>query len=996
MHRESLLSRKLTRNLSIGLLLAAVLAGLCGAAARLWSARRFRSELAGAHGEIDAGLLGLARSRLTRLAQERPSDQEVAYLLGRCEAERGRPEAALEVWRRILPGTRWSAPAALQFAQAAMTLGRLTEAEHALRKALGYPSAEFPAIRHLLLILLGQQGRIGEARKVIEAVWRDRSVLPAADVSGRLALVREHLGLDFEPFPLEWNHAQLGATSTPVSDSDQRALALARAYLATRAGAFEGARAELDTCLARWPDDPLVWESRLEWALSAGSVASAGEALRHVPAARFDDRRVLELRAWFARQHADPADERHALEQLLVLEPSRIIAVARLAELLQEAGEIQAASELRQQKAGLDAALDRYFRLYKEDRFSAHLPELASLAERLGRRFEARAFWELVAGEEPASAGARRALERLARAPPSPSTRSSLLSELRSIGTSAGSRPSPTPGRSASPGDFGSSPIPHFEDRAAESGLAGFVHDNGASPIHQLPEMASGGVGLLDFDGDGLMDVYCVQGGRFPPGPGARETGDRLFRNRGTGTFEDVTARTRIGALARGYGHGVAVGDYDNDGYPDLFVTRWRRYALYHNRGDGTFEDATVKAGLDGDRDWPTSAAFADLDDDGDLDLYVCHYGVWDPAHPQICKDPTGTVVLTCDPRRIEALPDHVFRNDGGRFVDVTTESGIIDRDGRGFGVVAADLDGDRRIDLFVANDSTANFVFRNRGGFRFEEAGHESGLAANVGGGYQAGMGVACGDLDGDGRIDFAVTNFYGESTTLFRNLGQGLFADDTSASGLGAPSRHRLGFGVALVDLNNDGWLDLVTANGHISDQRPLFPFAMTPQLFQGAAGGRLRDVTALAGPPFQTPYVGRGLAAGDLDNDGRLDVVMVAHNDPLVEFHNETTDHQSDTHFVTQRLEGTRSNRDGVGAVVVVTAGGRTQIAQRFGGGSFQSAGDPRLHFGLGTSRQLESVEVRWPSGHVDHHEHLPADRGYHLREGSAAQPLAAFSR
>ena len=266
-------------------------------------------------------------------------------------------------------------------------------------------------------------------------------------------------------------------------------------------------------------------------------------------------------------------------------------------------------------------------------------------------------------------------------------------------------------------------------------------------------------------------------------------------------------------------------------------------------------------------------------------------------------------------------------------------------------GVVAADLDDDGRIDLFVANDSTANYLFRNQGGFRFEEVGHEAGVAANAGGGYQAGMGVACGDLDGDGRLDLAVTNFYGESTTLFHNLGQGLFADQTAAIGLAAPSRHLLGFGVAFLDADNDGRLDLMTANGHISDQRPLFPYAMTPQLFLGEPGRELTDVTAAAGPPFQELYVGRGLAVGDLDNDGRLDAVMVAQNEPLVVFHNRTDAGRG--HFVTFRLEGTRSNRDGVGAVVVVRCRRPRPVAARLGGGSYQSAGDPRLHFGLGPS-------------------------------------------
>src|SRR5262249_35359492 len=231
--------------------------------------------------------------------------------------------------------------------------------------------------------------------------------------------------------------------------------------------------------------------------------------------------------------------------------------------------------------------------------------------------------------------------------------------------------------------------------------------------------------------------------------PGGAGNGDRLFRNKGDGSFEDVTDRSGLAALPGGYGHGAAVGDVDNDGRPDLFVTRWRAYALYRNRGDGSFEDVTNSWGLGGDRDWPTSAAFADLDGDGDLDLYVCHYVVWDAENPRLCRNAATHAFMSCNPLTCPARPDHVFRNDAGRFTDVSAEAGIVDRDGRGLGVVAADLDHDGRIDLFVANDKSANFLFRNLGGFRFEEVGHSSGVAAGAAGGYQAGMGVACGDFD-------------------------------------------------------------------------------------------------------------------------------------------------------------------------------------------------------------------------------------------------------
>jgi enediyne biosynthesis protein E4 len=249
--------------------------------------------------------------------------------------------------------------------------------------------------------------------------------------------------------------------------------------------------------------------------------------------------------------------------------------------------------------------------------------------------------------------------------------------------------------------------------------------------------------------------------------------------------------------------------------------------------------------------------------------------------------------------------------------------------------------------------------------------------------------MGIACGDLDGDGRPDLAVTNFYDESTTFLHNLGQGLFADHTSAIGPAAPSRYVLSFGAAFLDADNDGRLDLLTANGQISDLRPLFPFAMPAQLYVGGENGSPTEVTARAGPPFQQPYVGRGLAAGDLDNDGRLDALMVAQNDPLVYFHNRTE--QAAGHFVTFRLDGKKSNRDGVEASVAIKAGDRKQVAQRFGGGSFQSAGDPRLHFGLGSTDRVESIEVHWPSGQVDRYREIAVDKGYRLEEDGAAMRL-----
>lgn len=312
----------------------------------------------------------------------------------------------------------------------------------------------------------------------------------------------------------------------------------------------------------------------------------------------------------------------------------------------------------------------------------------------------------------------------------------------------------------------------------------------------------------------------------------------------------------------------------------------------------------------------------------------------------------------------------------------MTKEAGIVDPDGRGLGVLTVDLDEDGKIDLFVTNDTTANYFFQNQGGFRFVEKGMECGLATSASGGYMAGMGIACGDFDGDGLIDLGVTNFMNQSTTLYHNHGGGFFSDRSITTGLAVATRTILGFGLAALDANNDGVLDLAQANGHVGDYRPAIPYAMRPQLFLGDRTGKLTDVSARAGPPWQIARLGRGLVVGDVDNDGRSDVLILSLNDPVALFHNETPPRE---HFLALGLEGTTSNRDAVGSKVAVTAAGRTQVAARFGGGSYLSAGDPRLHFGLGSAKVVDRVEVTWPSGKRVIYQNLPADTGYRLREG-----------
>jgi tetratricopeptide (TPR) repeat protein len=880
----------------------------------------FDAELASARREIASGDTEKARWRLERLRERDPTGGEIDYHLGLCEQAAGRPGPAIASWARIGPRSPYAELAAhsrelmLQQLHDDGQFAALEVALDALRRGSGLEAVQ---AGQSLARLLRFECRFDELRMVLREEWA-RSPEP-------YQTLQELWRLDVDPVPIAMVRELLDRAAAQSPDDDR--VWLGRANLAIWSGNLEESERWLESCLERRPTDPVVWRAQLDWAIESDRVEEARRALEFLTPRVLPPARVLRLRAWLAARAPEQGTsdhrrdlERQALEDLLVADPGNIPALERLTALAVEDGDLDRAGGLRRHKAELDGAHRRYGNRIMGDLQASHLPELASLAETLGRTFEARAFLTLILQDRPDDPEARDALARIDRRQaaiasiPAPQSPVQLMSELGPPGSSPPSLP---PGGHRPREAPGSRIV--FTDDAGASGL-NFSFDNGRGAARQLPETMSGGLGLLDYDGDDWMDVYVVQGGSFPPDPGRPSSGDRLFRNRGDGTFEDVTQASGLDRLVQGYGHGVTVADYNNDGWPDVFVTRWRGYGLYHNNGDKTFSDVTTQVGLDGDRDWPTSSAFADLDGDGDLDLYVCHYLAWDPEHPRLCPHESTGEPTYCDPRWFEALPDRPFRNDGGRFVDVTEKAGITATDGRGLGVVAADLDSDGRVDLYVANDTTANVFYRNLGALRFEEVGHESGLAGNSQGGYQAGMGIALGDLDGDGRPDLAVTNFLGEGTTYYQNLAGGQFVDRTADVGLMSASRSMLGFGIAFLDADNDGHLDLATANGHVNDYRPTFPYAMPAQLLRGGPGGHFADVSESAGAPWQLPRVGRGLAVGDLDNDGRGDLLILSQDGPLAYFHNRTDGGQS----ITFRLEGTVSNRDGMGARVTVQAG------------------------------------------------------------------------
>jgi tetratricopeptide (TPR) repeat protein len=964
-------------------------------------ARELRATLGEAKKEISAGHYGRARKRLTEINRAGDDSGEVDYNLGICELYLGHAAQALEAWQRVPASGPFGHRAALQRAMLAMSLGQLSQSEEIFRKALeGDAGGDTPELLHGLQLLYHIEGRIDDVRAAIidSWTWSDK---PAE-------VIKQLFRLDVAPLPLETTRR-----SVEKGLSDDRVW-LAQANLAIRTGQLEKAGEWLASCLKKRPTDPVIWRAILELARASGDTAEAWRAMEQLPADALLASEILRLRAWIAGISGDRVAERAELETLIAVEPSDISALDRLAALAGDTtpkddarsrvaeppGEPRSdqarpergrpvdlqgdfVARLRAQKSAMMEAIERYRSLLHGDSIGDP-GELAKLAKLLGRRIEANG-WSLIRDHKVGAPGA----SRPALVPPELIATKDAQSRWRTLADRcADLRRKP----SSVAADEAHLAVPRFSDRAELAGL-GFVHVNGQTSFKRLPETMSGGVGLFDYDGDGWLDLYVVQGGEFPP-PANAMSADRLYRNRRDGTFEDVTERAGLNKLPGGYGHGVAVGDFDNDGRADLFVTRWRSYSLLRNRGDGVFEDVTAKADLAGDRDWPTSAAWADLDSDGDLDLYVCHYLHYDVDTAKACGDAKTEANHYCSPRNFAALKDHVFRNDGGRFVDVTTAAGFVDPDGRGLGVVAADLDDDNRIDLYVANDMSANYLFRNGGGFHFDETAFHAGAAANSSGRFQSGMGIAIGDCNGDGRPDLAVTNYYGESTTLFHNLGAGMFADYTATSGLGPATRSLLGFGIALFDANNDGRLDLISANGHVSDYRPVFPWTMPIQLLLAGAGGRFQDVSARAGDVFQALHLGRGLAVGDMDNDGLVDAIVQSQNEPLAYLHNQAGVHG---HWLTLGLVGVRSNRDGVGARVALKAGDAWQTRQRFGGGSYQSSGDPRIHFGLGEANRVSQLEVRWPSGQIDRYDNLEVDRGYLLREeATAAAPLPGWDR
>ena len=520
-----------------------------------------------------------------------------------------------------------------------------------------------------------------------------------------------------------------------------------------------------------------------------------------------------------------------------------------------------------------------------------------------------------------------------------------------------------------------------FEDIAATGGVA-FTHQAGHETRHLLPEIMGGGVALFDMDGDGDLDMLLVQSGRIAAPPGT-PAAHRLYRNRGDATFEDVSIESGIGAVP-GYGMGAATGDYDNDGDVDVYITGFGANVLLQNNGRGTFVDVTGAATVAGSG-WSASATFVDVDADGYLDLFVTRYLNWSLEAERECYSLTGKVDY-CSPKNYDApSTDLLFRNNGnGTFADISRAAGLGAAVGNGLGVIADDVNGDGRIDLFVANDGTPNHLWMNLGGLRFGESALMSGVAIDQDGAPKAGMGVHAADVDDDGDNDLIVMNLDTESDSFFRNEGR-FFVDDTTNVGLRVASRRFTRFGVALLDFDNDGRLDLYEANGRVGLQSETFaedPYAEPNLLFRGVAGGRFEEVSPRGGTSQALIAASRGAAFGDLDNDGGIDVV-VGNRDAAPHVLRNVAPARG--HWLLLRVIE-RQGRDAIGATLSIAAGARTIRRDVRTGYSYLAANDPRVHVGLGDLTKIESVTVRWVDGTSVRFGPFDADGIVEIRQGS----------
>ncbi|MGH9405152.1 MAG: CRTAC1 family protein [Terriglobia bacterium] len=535
-----------------------------------------------------------------------------------------------------------------------------------------------------------------------------------------------------------------------------------------------------------------------------------------------------------------------------------------------------------------------------------------------------------------------------------------------------------------------SSELPVFEEIPPSVSGITWVHRNGRSPEFYLPETLGGGGGFIDYDNDGWMDIYFVNSGKcgfYDPHPPLRNA---LYRNNRDGTFTDVTEKA--GVAGGGFGQGLAVGDYDGDGWPDLYVTQYGQSILYHNNRDGTFTDVTQKAGLAAPG-WASSAAWFDYDNDGRLDLFVCRSVDFHKSNNQFCGNAPSGERYYCIPSVYPPMPCYLFHNNGdGTFTDVSDASGISSVRGVAWGVVATDINNDGLMDLFVSNDTMPNFLFANRGNGKFDEIGLQSGTGYSADGRARSGMGVDSADYDQDGWMDLFLTDVDEEMFSLYHNNHDETFGDESVINGIGMTVRYMSGWGVKFLDYDNDGNVDLFIVTGHpdnkVQDRYAMVTYKEKPMLWRNNGSGDFKhtyvNVSAQSGRVFQTAYAGRGLAVGDFNNDGGLDTLIIVNGGAPVLLRNNVGKRN---HWLGVRLIGKTCNPDAVGAILTWQAGDLKRSMMKIAGGGYLSSHDPRMVLGIGARTQMDWLEVKWPkpSGKIERLTGLPIDRYITVEEG-----------
>jgi hypothetical protein len=549
-------------------------------------------------------------------------------------------------------------------------------------------------------------------------------------------------------------------------------------------------------------------------------------------------------------------------------------------------------------------------------------------------------------------------------------------------------------GRQASSGGAAAPPSITFRDITQKAGLH-FVHNNAAFGKKYLPETMGPGVAFIDYDNDGWQDIFLVNGTDWPGHPSKHST-PKLYHNNHDGTFTDVTHKAGLDIEV--FGMGVAVGDFDNDGYDDLFVTAMGQSRLFHNNGNGTFTDVTQKAGLMGPNEFSTSAAWVDYDKDGKLDLVVANYVQWSMQRDLYCTL-DGKSKSYCTPESYKGTSVRLWHNLGnGTFEDATKKVGLGEPTSKTLGIAVLDYDNDGWPDLLFSNDTQPNKLYHNNGNGTFAEKAVVAGVAFSEDGVARAGMGVDAADYDRSGATSILITNFSNQMLSLYHNEGKGLFVDEAPRSEVGRASLLTLGFGCFFFDYDLDGWPDILIANGHIDSDiqrvQPNVKYAMPPHLFRNVGKGNFQEVTKSLGAAFNSPRVGRGAAYGDINNDGRLDLLLSTNGGPAYLFLNEASAGAAANKSLRVKLVGAKSNRDGIGTVVKLSSGGETQSQMLRSGSSYLSSSELVLTFGLAQKENADSIEIRWPSGQIDKLSAVPAGQTITVTEGKGITSSRKF--